>query len=103
MATSLMGEAYQKLQQAILRNENHCLRFWKSLVELSQTKNDKILNNMVFNLPGILILAAPYHKVDPLCDIFIDLFYNPKSDKLVLASYFHEMVKLFPSKWTDLR
>lgn len=58
---------------------------------------------MVYNLPGILILAAPYHKVDPICDIFIDLFYNPKSDKLVLASYYYEMVNLFPSKWADLR
>lgn len=58
---------------------------------------------MAFNLPGILALAAPYHRVDPLCDIYIDLFYNPRSDKLLLASYFHEMVRLFPSKWADLR
>ncbi len=58
---------------------------------------------MIFNLPGILLLAAPYHKVDPLCDIYIDLFYNPKSNKLTLASCFHEMVKLFPSKWHDLK
>ena len=58
---------------------------------------------MVYNLPGILILAAPYHRVDPLCDIFIDLFYNPKTNKTVLASCFHEMVKLFPSKGSDLK
>ncbi len=58
---------------------------------------------MVYNLPGILILAAPYHRVDPLCDIFIELFYNPRTNKMVLASYFHEMVKLFPSKKLDLR
>ena len=44
---------------------------------------------MIYNLPGILTLASPFHKVDPICDIYIDLFYNPKSDKMVLASYFH--------------
>lgn len=38
-ATSLMGEAYQKLQLVILRSESHCLGFWKSLVELSQCGN----------------------------------------------------------------
>ena len=81
----------------------YCVRFWRSLVELSQSKNENILNNMVYNLPGILMLAAPYHKVDPLCDIYIDLFYNSKSNKLVLASSFHEMVKLFSSKWSDLK
>lgn len=34
-----MGEAYQKLQNVILRSEAHCVKFWKSLVELSQSKN----------------------------------------------------------------
>jgi hypothetical protein len=58
---------------------------------------------MVYNLPGILILAAPYHRVDPLCDLFVELFYNPKVNKIVLAAYFHEMVRLFPSKWGELK
>ena len=55
---------------------------------------------MVYNLPGILILAVPFHRVDPLCDLFVELFYYPKVNKFVLAAYFHEMVKLFPSKWS---
>ena len=84
-----MGDSYQKLQHVILRSETHCIRFWKSLVELSQSKNERILNNLIYNLPGILSLASPYHKVDPLCDIYIDLFYNAKSNKVVLSSYFH--------------
>ena len=87
----------------ILRNEVYCLRFWRSLIELSQSKNEKILNLMAFNLPGVLTLAAPYHRVDPLCDIYIDLFYNSKSNKILLTSYFHEMVALFPSKGKDLK
>ena len=58
---------------------------------------------MVYNLPGILSLAAPFHRVDPLCDIFVELFYNPKANKLLLTSYFHEMAKLFPAKWNELK
>jgi len=103
LATSLMGETYQKLQHVLLKNEPHCIRFWKSLVELSQSKDEKVLNNLIYNLPGILTLASTYHRVDPICDIYIDLFYNPKSNKITLASYFHEMVRLFPSKWVELR
>ena len=103
VATELMGEAYQKLQAVILRSEGLCVRFWKSLVELSQSRNEKILNNLVYNLPGILTLAAPYHRVDPLCDIYIELFYHPLADKLRLASYFGVMVRLFPSKGGELK
>lgn len=103
MASELMGEAYQKLLNIILKNETNCIRFWKSLIELSQSKNQRILNNLIYNLPGILILAAPLHRVDPICDIYIELFYEPLTDKLLLASYFHEMVKLFPSKWAELK
>ena len=58
---------------------------------------------MAFNLPGVLSLATPFHRVDPLCDVYIDLFYNPKSNKTLLASYFHEMVDLFQSKSRDLK
>jgi len=49
------------------------------------------------------MLSAPLHKVDPICDVYIHLFYEAESDKLLLASYFHQMVKLFPSKYHELR
>jgi len=93
-----MGEVYQKLLNVILKNEDNCVKFWKSLIEVSQSKNEKILNNFIYNLPGILILSAPLYKVDPICDIYVELFYEAASNKLLLASYFHEMVRLFPSK-----
>jgi hypothetical protein len=58
---------------------------------------------MIYSIPGILLLASPHHRVDPLCDIYCELYYNPKTNKLLLAGYFHEMVKLFPTKWGDLK
>ena len=54
-------------------------------------------------MPGILTLSAPLYRVDPLCDIYVELFYQPLANKLLLASYFHEVAKLFPSKAVDLR
>jgi len=54
-------------------------------------------------LYGVLSLAAPHHKVDPLCEVYIALFYSPLSDKALLATYFHRMALLFPNKTTDLR
>jgi hypothetical protein len=72
-------------------------------VELSQSKSERILNNLAYNLPGVLALSAPLYRVDPLCDVYAELFYQPLANKLLLASYFHEVAKLFPAKAADLR
>jgi hypothetical protein len=103
VAAEVMGEVYQKLQGVILQSEANCTRFWKSLIELAQTRNEKLLNSLLYNLYGILVLAAPHHRVDPLCDLYLALFYSPLSDKLLLASYFHRMANLFPAKAGELR
>lgn len=89
LATEMLGEAYQKLLNCILGNESLCLRFWKSLIELSLSKHEKVINNLVYNLPGILILSASHYKVEALCDVYIELFYQPTSNKILLAGYFH--------------
>jgi hypothetical protein len=39
MATSFMGETYEKLQNIILKSEQNSMRFWKSLIEVAQSKN----------------------------------------------------------------
>jgi hypothetical protein len=39
VATEAMGEVYQKLRGVILQNEGNCIRFWKSLIELSQSRS----------------------------------------------------------------
>lgn len=103
MATQLMGPTYEKLLGVIMRKEEHCMAFWRAVVELSQSRNEAILNNLVYNLPGILSLAAPMHRVDPLCDIYAELFYSPIANKLTLASYYHIMAQLFPSKADNLK
>ena len=103
IATELMGSTYEKLLAVIMRKEEYCLAFWKAVVELSQNKNETILNNFIYSLPGILTLAAPLHKVDPLCDVYVELFYSPIANKLTLASYYHEMAQLFPSKADPLK
>jgi len=41
------------------------------VIELSQSKNDKILNNLIYNLPGILMLSNSIYKVEPICEIYI--------------------------------
>lgn len=58
---------------------------------------------MIYNLPGILKISAALYKVDPLCDIYMDLYYSPISNKMLLASYYHEMVCLFPAKSNELK
>lgn len=63
LTTEMLGQTYQKLLNCILGNETLCLRFWKSLIELSLSKNEKVINNLVYNLPGILVLSAPHYKV----------------------------------------
>ena len=98
-----MGESYQKLLHIILKTEQMCMRFWKSLVELAQSKNETIVRHLSYNLPGILKLSAPLYKVDALCDVYVELFYQSVSDKLLLASYFHEIARLFPKKSTELK
>jgi hypothetical protein len=65
------------------------VRFWRSLIELSQSKNDKIINHLAYNLPGVLALTAPVLKVDAMCEVYIELFYQTHSNKILLASYFH--------------
>lgn len=60
-----------QLQDAILQNEETCLRFWQTMIELSQNKNPTILNNFVFNLPGILVLSKPRYNVEPISEIYI--------------------------------
>jgi hypothetical protein len=66
-----MGESYEKLLNIILKNENNCIRFWKSLIEISQSKNERVINNLAYNLPGILLLSSSLYKVDPVCDVYI--------------------------------
>jgi hypothetical protein len=39
VAVEAMGEIYQKLQGVIMQSETNCIRFWKSLVELSQSRS----------------------------------------------------------------
>lgn len=63
VATHLMGQAYQKLLHVVLRSEHLSVRFWKSLIELSQSKHEQLLHNLVYNLPGLLLLSAPLYKV----------------------------------------
>ena len=53
---------------------------------------------MIFNLPGILLLAKKYHRVDPICELYAELFYNPEADTILLVSYFHEMAQMFLNK-----
>lgn len=89
MTTEMMGEIFQKLQGIIFNNENNCTRFWKSFIELSTTKNEKILNNYLYNFCGILLLSAQYMKLDPICELYINFFYSSSTDKLLLVSYFH--------------
>lgn len=98
-----MGTTFQKLQNIILKNETQCLRFWKSFIEIAESKNEQIINNFIYNLPGILLLSKKYHRVDPLCDVYAELFYHSQSDTFMLVSYFHEMAKMFPSKKNILR
>lgn len=61
------------------------------------------MNRLLYNLYGILSLAAPHHRVDALCDLYIALFYSPITDKLLLAAYFHRMAMLFPNKAGEMR
>lgn len=35
IVTGMMGEIYEKLQGIILKSEVHCLKFWKSLIEVA--------------------------------------------------------------------
>ena len=37
------------------------------MIEVAESKNEKILNNFIYNLPGILFLTKKYHRVDSLC------------------------------------
>ena len=62
-----------------------------------------MLNNLAYNLPGVLALSSPLYRVDPLCDVYIELFYQPATNKLLLASYFHEVARLFTAKAAYLR
>ena len=62
-----------------------------------------MLKGLLYNLYGILSLAAPHHKVDPLCDVYVALFYSPLTDKTLLAAYFHKIALLFPNKMAELR
>lgn len=103
LVTSFMGETYHKLQGIILKSEHNCIKLWKSLIEVAESKNEKILNNFIFNLPGILLLAKNHHRVDPLCEVYTELFFNPDADSLLLASYFHEIAQMFPSRRRLLR
>ena len=103
MVTSFMGETFQKLQNIIMKNETHCVKFWKSFVEVAHNKNKKIINNFIYNLPGVLFLSRRHLLLDSLCDVYVELFFHPDSDTLLLVSYFHEMVRMFPSKYKALR
>ena len=103
MTTEMMGEIFQKLQGIIFNNQNNCIRFWKSFIEISTTKNQKILGNYLYNFCGILSLSIQFIKLDPICDLYINFFYSPTSDKLLLVSYFHEMIRLFPQKVPEFK
>ena len=43
------------------------------------------------------------HRVDPICDIYAELYYSPIANKLTLASYYHIMAQLFTSKTENLK
>lgn len=58
---------------------------------------------MAYNLPGILLLSSSLYKVDPVCDVYVELFYQPVTNKLLLSSYFQEIARLFPNKFNDLK
>lgn len=87
-----------QLENVILKSDVNCIRFWKSVVELAQSKDERILQNLVYNLPGILSLASFNYSVDPICDVYVEMFYDSNIEKMTLAAYFHEMVRIFPKK-----
>jgi hypothetical protein len=89
MTTEMMGEIFQKLQGIIFNNENNSIKFWKSFIEISTTKNEKVMNNYLYNFCGTLCLSAQFIKLDPICELYINLFYSSLSDKLILVSYLH--------------
>ena len=70
LVTSMMGETYQKLEQSIIKAEASCAKFWNALIEVASSKNEKIVNNLIYNLPGILLLSKRYMRVDPVCQIY---------------------------------
>lgn len=49
------------------------------------------------------MISSPIYKVDPICEVYMELFYQPLSNKALLSSYFHEIAKMFPSKSNDLK
>lgn len=98
-----MGEAYEKLINIIMKSESNCTRFWRSLVELAQCRNERIINNLIYNLPGILLLSSKFHKTDPLVEVYCELFYEPLANKVTLMSFFHELVFLYPHKRNELK
>jgi hypothetical protein len=73
------------------------------MIELSQSKNPIILNNFVFNLPGILVLSKPRYNIEPISEIYIELFYDNLASKFQLAACFHVMIDVFPSKKADFK
>lgn len=52
-----------QLQDSIRMKEEVNVSFWESLMELSQSKNSNIINNFLFNLPGILTLSKSYYNI----------------------------------------
>lgn len=44
-------------------------------MELSQSKNSAVLNNFLYNLPGILKLSKTYYNIEPISEVYIGLFY----------------------------
>jgi|JI6StandDraft_1071083.scaffolds.fasta_scaffold24285_4 hypothetical protein len=73
------------------------------MIELSQSKNPTILNNFVYNLPGILVLSKPRYNVEPISEIYIELFYDNLASKFQLAACFHIMVEVFPGKRQEFK
>ena len=58
-------------------------------MELSQSKNPVILNNFLYNLPGILKLSKSFYNIEPISEVYIGLFYENVASKPQLLSCLH--------------
>lgn len=57
----------------------------------------------MFNLPGVLILSKSRYNVEPISEVYIELFYDNLASKFQLTTCFHVMVDLFPNKAPEFR
>lgn len=57
----------------------------------------------MYNLPGILVLSKPRYNVEPISEIYIELFYDNLASKYQLAACFPVMIELFQSKKNEFK